>query len=48
MTLGICFLFRKWFAIGEAIAHLKYLDEKGIIRKGMREEKGIFIKLNHP
>ena len=24
---------QKWFATGEAIAHLKYLEEKGIIRK---------------
>ena len=24
---------QKWFATGEAIAHLKYLDEKGIIKR---------------
>jgi len=33
---------QKWFAIGEAIAHLKYLKEKGIIRKEMREQKIVF------
>jgi glyoxylase-like metal-dependent hydrolase (beta-lactamase superfamily II) len=39
---------QKWFAIGEAIAHLKYLDEKGIIRKGMRGKKRVFsLNSNH-
>ena len=33
---------QKWFAIGEAIAHLKYLKEKGIIRREMREQKIVF------
>jgi glyoxylase-like metal-dependent hydrolase (beta-lactamase superfamily II) len=30
---------QKWFATGEAIAHLKYLEEKGRIRKKMCEHK---------
>ena len=39
---------QKWFAIGEAIAHLKYLEEKGIIRKEMRGKKRVFsLNLNH-
>ncbi len=33
---------QKWFATGEAIAHLKYLREKGIIRSEMREQRIIF------
>ena len=33
---------QKWFAIGEAIAHLKYLEEKGIIRRKMRGQKILF------
>ena len=33
---------QKWFAIGEAIAHLKYLKEKGIIRTEMRKQKIVF------
>lgn len=33
---------QKWFATGEAIAHLKYLEEKGIIRKEMREQRIIY------
>jgi len=38
-------VLHKWFATGEAIAHLKYLEEKGTIRKEMREQK-IFYSLN--
>jgi glyoxylase-like metal-dependent hydrolase (beta-lactamase superfamily II) len=30
---------QKWFATGEALAHLKYLDEKGIIRRETRGDK---------
>ena len=33
---------QKWFATGEAIAHLKYLEEKGMIRKEMQKEKIVF------
>ncbi len=33
---------QKWFATGEAIAHLKYLKEKGIIRAEMREQRRVF------
>jgi glyoxylase-like metal-dependent hydrolase (beta-lactamase superfamily II) len=33
---------QKWFATGEAIAHLKYLREKGIIRREMQGEKILF------
>jgi glyoxylase-like metal-dependent hydrolase (beta-lactamase superfamily II) len=30
---------QKWFAMGEAIAHLKYLEETGMIRKEMPEQR---------
>jgi hypothetical protein len=39
---------QKWFATGEAIAHLKYLKEKEIIRKEMREQRILFsMNVNH-
>jgi len=39
---------QKWFATGEAIAHLKYLEEKGIIQKEIRRQKILFsLDLNH-
>jgi len=34
---------QKWFATGEAISHLKYLEEKGVIRKEMRQQKRIYL-----
>jgi len=33
---------QKFFATGETIAHLKYLEEEGIIRKEMREQKVVY------
>ena len=33
---------QKWFATGEAIAHLVYLEKKGVIRREMVEQKIIF------
>lgn len=30
---------QKWFATGEAIAHLRYLEEKGLVRKQTRDHK---------
>jgi len=33
---------QKWFATGEAIAHLKYFEEKGMVRKEMREQRIIY------
>jgi glyoxylase-like metal-dependent hydrolase (beta-lactamase superfamily II) len=33
---------QKWFAIGEAMAHLKYLEEMGLVKKEMRQQKIIF------
>jgi glyoxylase-like metal-dependent hydrolase (beta-lactamase superfamily II) len=39
---------QKWFATGEALAHLKYLKKKGIIRSEMRKQKIVFsINRNH-
>ena len=34
---------QKWFATGEAISHLKYLEEKGAVRKEMRQHKRIYL-----
>jgi glyoxylase-like metal-dependent hydrolase (beta-lactamase superfamily II) len=36
---------QKWFATGETIAHLKYLEETGMIRKE-RSEQRIIYSLN--
>ena len=36
---------QNWFATGEAISHLKYLEEKGVIRREM-EKKVILFSLN--
>jgi glyoxylase-like metal-dependent hydrolase (beta-lactamase superfamily II) len=36
---------QKWFATGEAISHLKYLEEKGVVHKEIRQQK-IFYSLN--
>jgi glyoxylase-like metal-dependent hydrolase (beta-lactamase superfamily II) len=39
---------QKWFGIGEAIAHLKYLEEKGIVRRDIQGQKILFsLNLNH-
>ena len=33
---------QKWFAVGEAIAHLKYLEEMGKVRREIKEQKVVF------
>ena len=33
---------QKWFATGEAFAHLKYLEEKGKIRREMQKQEVVF------
>jgi len=33
---------QKWFATGEVIAHLKYLEEKGKVRREIKEQKIVF------
>jgi glyoxylase-like metal-dependent hydrolase (beta-lactamase superfamily II) len=33
---------QKWFAIGEAISHLKYLEEKGAVQREMRGKNRVF------
>jgi glyoxylase-like metal-dependent hydrolase (beta-lactamase superfamily II) len=39
---------QKWFATGEAMAHLKYLKEEGIIKSEMRKQKIVFsLNRNH-
>jgi len=35
-------LMQKWFATGEAIAHLKYLEEEGKLRREIEEQKVVF------
>ena len=35
-------VMQKWFATGEAIAHLKYLEETGRVRREPREQKTVF------
>jgi glyoxylase-like metal-dependent hydrolase (beta-lactamase superfamily II) len=40
--------FQKWFATGEAISHLKYLEEKGIVRGEIQRHNIIFsLNLNY-
>jgi glyoxylase-like metal-dependent hydrolase (beta-lactamase superfamily II) len=34
---------QKWFAFGEAIAHLKYLEEEGKVRREMQEQGIVFF-----
>jgi len=34
---------QKWFAMGEAISHLKYLEEKGVIHKEFRQGKRVYF-----
>lgn len=34
---------QKWFATGEAISHLKYLEEKGVVRREMWRRKVIYL-----
>jgi glyoxylase-like metal-dependent hydrolase (beta-lactamase superfamily II) len=39
---------QKWFATGEAIAHLNYLHEKGMVRKQTQGRRKIFsLNVNH-
>ena len=39
---------QKWFAIGEAISHLKYLEEKGTVQREMRGKERVFsLKAGH-
>ena len=33
---------QKWFATGEAISHLKYLEGKGMVRKEIRQQKVVY------
>ena len=33
---------QKWFATGEAIAHLKYLEDKGLVRREVRGSVAVF------
>lgn len=39
---------QKWFAIGEAISHLKYLEEKEVVQREMRRKKRVYsLNLSH-
>jgi len=33
---------QKWFATGEAIAHLKYLEQEGKVKREIQEGKAVF------
>jgi glyoxylase-like metal-dependent hydrolase (beta-lactamase superfamily II) len=39
---------QKWFATGEAIAHLKYLEEKGMVRTDLRDHKILYSLNSNP
>ena len=39
---------QKWFATGEAIAHLKYLEEKGVVRRELRDHKILYSLNSNP
>jgi len=39
---------QKWFATGEAIAHLKYLEENGVIRRELRDHKILYSLNSNP
>jgi glyoxylase-like metal-dependent hydrolase (beta-lactamase superfamily II) len=41
-------VMQKWFAIGEVIAHLKYLDEKGLIHAGLRNGIRVYSLTDAP
>ena len=41
-TWGDFPLMQKWFATGEALAHLKYLEHKGSIQAEVRDERVTF------
>jgi hypothetical protein len=34
---------QKWFATGEAIAHLRYLEKKGMLLRKTEEEVTLFL-----
>ena len=36
-------LMQKWFATSETIAHLKYLEQEGMILREMQDEKRVFL-----
>ena len=39
---------QKWFASGETISHLKYLEEKGVVQKETQGKKRVYsLNLNH-
>jgi glyoxylase-like metal-dependent hydrolase (beta-lactamase superfamily II) len=38
---------QKWFAMGEAISHLKYLEGKGVVRMEVRRQKRIYALDSH-
>ena len=40
-------VFQKWFATGEAIAHLKYLEERGLVQGKICGHQIVFsLKVN--
>ena len=41
-------LMQKWFATGEAMAHLRFLDKKGLINAETKTDKVIWFSLASP
>ena len=41
-------LMQKWFATGEAMAHLRFLDKKGLINARPKEDKTIMFSVSSP
>jgi hypothetical protein len=39
---------QKWFATGEAISHLKYLEEEGIVRRGIKNQGRVYSLNKNP
>jgi hypothetical protein len=39
-------VLQRWFATGETMAHLKYLEESGRVKKEMRDQKIIYALNN--
>jgi glyoxylase-like metal-dependent hydrolase (beta-lactamase superfamily II) len=39
---------QKWFAVGEVLAHLKYLEEEGILRRETQNQKRVYSLNTNP
>jgi hypothetical protein len=41
-------VLQKWFAIGETIAHLQYLEEEGVIRRETQKQRRVYSLKTKP